>query len=69
MTCISKQRIGVMEKGQEFLMSVPFISNFACKQVESERVDIEQNLHTLILYNLQKALKRGMIFMLCDRAH
>lgn len=36
------------EKGQEFLISVPFTSNFACKQVEIERNDIDQIGNTII---------------------
>lgn len=36
------------ENGQEFLISVPFTSNFACKQVESERKDIDQIGNTII---------------------
>ena len=36
------------ENRQEFLISVPFTSNFACKQVESERKDIDQIGNTII---------------------
>ena len=36
------------ENGQEFLISVPFTSKFACKQVESERKDIDQIANTII---------------------
>ena len=36
------------EKKQEFLISLPFTSNFACKQVESERKDIDQISKTII---------------------
>lgn len=36
------------EKKQGFLISLPFTSNFACKQVESERKDIDQIGNTII---------------------